>query len=230
MKKSVTISPISAVQFWTVGDRDRVKTDVIYTEWRVLQKEEIRMPRSRLLPTREVARLLELPESTVRWYERQFRGFLPVERTGRGVGWHAEALPILRTIRESFAAGLTREDVAQLLTSGLPKTDPSPATEQTRKTVVAAVMARSQALETIQADLAQLKQDIHHTDLEPFLIRQTEQLTRIERSLNTLPQALQRLEGRIARLEQQMQQWQETPETPESESDRPRWPWPRHKT
>ncbi len=182
------------------------------------------MTSRRLLATREVARLLELPESTVRWYERQFRAFLPVERTGRGVGWHADALPILRTIRESFTAGLAREDVAQILASGLPKTAPSPQTEQARKTVIGAVSARAQALEAIQADLAQMKQDLRHSDLNPFLIRQTEQLTRIEDRLNTLLQALQQLEGRLARLEQQI-----PPTPPGSENEPSRWPWPRRR-
>lgn len=63
------------------------------------------MNKGRLIPTREVARLLELPESTVRWYGRQFHDFLPILRDARDVWWKPEALPIIRTIRESFAAG-----------------------------------------------------------------------------------------------------------------------------
>lgn len=180
------------------------------------------MASRRLLATREVARLLELPESTVRWYERQFRGFLPVERTGRGVGWHAAALPILRTIRASFATGLSREDVAHILASGPPPSEPSSATDRARQTVLAAVTARAHALEAMQADLAQIQRQLPQADLGPFFIRQSEQLTRIEDRLNTLFHTLQQLDGRLARLEPRI------PSTP-PDSEPSRRPWPRRR-
>lgn len=70
------------------------------------------MPSRRLLPTCEVARITGIPESTVRWYQRQFAGFLPATRDARGVWWEPEALAL---IRRNFAAGLSREDVAHVL-------------------------------------------------------------------------------------------------------------------
>lgn len=153
------------------------------------------MAAGRLLSTREVARLLGLPESTVRWYGRQFHDFLPILRDARGVWWNPEALPIIRTIRESFAAGLAREDVAHVLASGLPHTPPSPQAERARKTVIADVAARAQALEALQADVAQLRKGVEN--LAQALTWQTEQWKRQEVLLQTLVQTVQRLEDRL---------------------------------
>lgn len=126
---------------------------------RIARKGGKPMAPGKLLSTREVARITDLPESTVRWYQRQFDGFLPVLRDGRGVWWPPEALPILRTIRESFGAGLAREDVGHVLASVRP--EPTPAETRPRKIVVQSVVDRARALEALQEDVAQIRNDMH---------------------------------------------------------------------
>lgn len=154
------------------------------------------MAPGKLLSTREVARITSLPESTVRWYYRQFEGFLPVIRDGRGVWWPPEALPILRTIRESFAAGLAREDVGHVLASVRP--DPTPAETRARKIVVQSVVDRARALEALREDVAQIRKDMRALPKpEATLTAIIERLARMESSMT-------RMHGQLAQLAEQV--------------------------
>ena len=166
---------------------------------RIAQKGEMPMAAGKLLSTREVARITDLPESTVRWYQRQFDGFLPVTRDGRGVWWPPEALPILRTIRESFAAGLAREDVGHVLASVRP--EPTPAETRARKMVVQSVVDRARALEALREDVAQIRQEVHALPHpEATLTAIVERLARMESSMTRLHGELSKLTEQVAAL------------------------------
>ena len=157
------------------------------------------MAAGKLLSTREVARITDLPESTVRWYQRQFAGFLPVTRDGRGVWWAPEALPILRTIRESFAAGLAREDVGHVLASVRP--EPTPAETRARQIVVQSVVNRARALEALQEDVAQIRKDMRALPKpEATLNAIIERLARMENSMTRLHGELAKLTEDVAAL------------------------------
>ncbi len=157
------------------------------------------MASGKLLSTREVARITDLPESTVRWYQRQFAGFLPVTRDGRGVWWPPEALPILRTIRESFAAGLAREDVGHVLASV--RSEPTPAETRARQIVVQSVVNRARALEALQEDVAQIRKDMRALPKpEATLTAIIERLARMENSMTRMHGELAKLTEDVAAL------------------------------
>lgn len=60
---------------------------------------------------RAIARTLDLPESTVRYYRDQFEPYLPAEGRGRRRRYGEEALRRLRLIAEGFAEGRRREEI-----------------------------------------------------------------------------------------------------------------------
>lgn len=152
-----------------------------------------------LLPTREVARITGVPESTVRWYQRQFAGFLPVTRDARGVWWEPEALALIRTIRENFAAGLAREDVAHVLASSAAHEDRQDS--QARRTVVQAVVDRAQAMEALQVDVAQIRRDVQGLRSPKMALTIIdERLTRVENALTQLNSQVTELTQQVARL------------------------------
>ncbi len=152
-----------------------------------------------LLPTREVARITGVPESTVRWYQRQFAGFLPVTRDARGVWWEPQALALIRTIRENFAAGLAREDVAHVLASSAAHEDRQDS--QARRTVVQAVVDRAQAMEALQVDVAQIRRDIQVLRSSRIVLTTLEdRLGRVENALTQLNSQMTELTHQVARL------------------------------
>lgn len=162
-----------------------------------------------LLPTREVARITGVPESTVRWYQRQFAGFLPVTRDARGVWWDPEALALIRTIRENFAAGLAREDVAHVLASSAAHENRQDT--QARRMVVQAVVDRAHAMEALQADVAQIQRDVQ-TLHGPRMA-----LTIIDERLLRVENAITRLGDQVTQLTQQVAQLVEVSATPPKE-------------
>lgn len=66
----------------------------------------------------ELARALELPESTTRYYRDVFAPHVPVVGTGRKRRYPEEALPVLRFIVDAFANGWTREEIKTALSNG----------------------------------------------------------------------------------------------------------------
>src|SRR5947208_8285610 len=66
---------------------------------------------SRNYTLREIARELNLPESTIRYYRDAFEAYIPAVGMGRRRRYPAEALDILRVIADGFAGNLAREDI-----------------------------------------------------------------------------------------------------------------------
>ncbi len=66
----------------------------------------------------ELARELNLPESTTRYYRDVFSPYVPSVGSGRRRRYPEEALTVLRFIAEAFAAGRTRDEIREALTNG----------------------------------------------------------------------------------------------------------------
>ena len=66
----------------------------------------------------ELARKLEIPESTTRYYRDVFAPYVPSVGMGRRRRYPEEALSVLRFVADSFAAGYTREEIARALAGG----------------------------------------------------------------------------------------------------------------
>lgn len=66
----------------------------------------------------ELARELNLPESTARYYRDVFSPFVPSVGVGRRRRYPVEAVTVLRFIAEAFAGGRTRDEIRDALTNG----------------------------------------------------------------------------------------------------------------
>jgi DNA-binding transcriptional MerR regulator len=77
-----------------------------------------------LLTLRQVADALGLPESTTRYYRDAFLEHLPLVGTGRRRRYPPQAVAVLRSIAEGYAAGLTHEAIATSLDGGAPRPTP----------------------------------------------------------------------------------------------------------
>jgi DNA-binding transcriptional MerR regulator len=63
------------------------------------------------LTLREIARELNLPESTIRYYRDAFVLYIPTVGLGRRRRYPAEALDVFRIITDGYAQNLSREDI-----------------------------------------------------------------------------------------------------------------------
>ena len=75
-----------------------------------------------LLTIAEIAKRLELPESTVRYYRDRFSAYVPALGEGRNRRYRAEALEVLRFVAEAMRAGLPAEEVETALQARFPMT------------------------------------------------------------------------------------------------------------
>lgn len=67
------------------------------------------------LSIREIARRIDVPESTLRYYRNAFAAYIPTVGTGRSRRHPEDAVEIFRTISRFFAAGETRETIRNSL-------------------------------------------------------------------------------------------------------------------
>ncbi len=79
---------------------------------------------------REVARDLDLPESTVRYYRDAFVQYIPTVGVGRRRRYPAEALDLFRIVAHGFAQNMAREDIEARIQNIVPSA-PSQAVTQT---------------------------------------------------------------------------------------------------
>lgn len=68
-----------------------------------------------LLTMADIARTLELPESTVRYYRDRFTEFIPAVGVGRNRRYRPEALDVLRFIADAMKEGMPAEGVRTTL-------------------------------------------------------------------------------------------------------------------
>src|SRR2546425_8849563 len=76
---------------------------------------------------REIARELNLPESTIRYYRDAFALYLPSIGMGRRRRYPAEALELFRVIAESYSQNLNREAIEAKLQEVAPLPAPAQA-------------------------------------------------------------------------------------------------------
>jgi DNA-binding transcriptional MerR regulator len=79
------------------------------------------MPDTPLLTLKQIADALTLPESTARYYRDAFPDLVPCVGTGRRRRYPKEAVAVLRSIADAYAAGRTRREIAALLGAGEPR-------------------------------------------------------------------------------------------------------------
>lgn len=73
------------------------------------------MPDTTLLTLKQIADLLTLPESTVRYYRDAFPDRIPTVGTGRRRRYPRDAVAVLRSIAEGYAAGCSRGEIGAAL-------------------------------------------------------------------------------------------------------------------
>ncbi len=83
------------------------------------------MPETRLYSIAAVARLLEVPESTLHYWKNRFHAHLPSLGEGRGRRFRPEAVEVFRAIAEGLGRGLSVDDVKAELTDRFPVTVPA---------------------------------------------------------------------------------------------------------
>ena len=75
---------------------------------------------------RDIAREVNLPESTIRYYRDAFAAYIPTVGLGRRRRYAPEALDIFRMIVDGFAQSLSREDIEARLQEVLPQVSTTP--------------------------------------------------------------------------------------------------------
>lgn len=74
------------------------------------------MPHAKLYSIAAIAKILDLPESTLHYWKNRFDQFLPAAGEGRHKRFQAEALDVFRTIHELLESGLQVSDAKAELT------------------------------------------------------------------------------------------------------------------
>lgn len=173
-----------------------------------------------LLTIAEIARRLDLPESTCRYYRDRFEEFIPSIGEGRKRRYRPETADVLRTIAEGMNRNLTATEIEDRLSREFPRNiEPvdqsqptTAATQQQQLPSVALFIAllaqQQQALEQVAAALERLSD-------------QQEQTEALRRDLDKLRQELEVRDKRIiTQMREAMQERQNSEPPPK------RWWWP----
>jgi DNA-binding transcriptional MerR regulator len=180
-----------------------------------------------LLTIADIARALDLPESTVRYYRDRFSEFVPSVGEGRTRRYRAEALEVLRCIADAMRARTPAEDVRAALQARFPVTvepqQQSAATQQQSAAAIADVWREiaadtEKALLEIAAETATLRNELraqqqesaamaeeqerrHEQAMEQLCERQERQMQELKAWLeNRLPPAEAKRLGLVARV------------------------------
>ena len=143
-----------------------------------------------LLTIADIARELDIPESTVRYYRDRFAEYIPIVGEGRKRRYRAEAMDIFRTIAEGMKNHLTAEGVENELNDLYPlsvayEMEPQQTTAEPQQRSELAVML-AQALEQQNATIQQVATS------QEELIREVEDLKNELRDSRKLQDALLR--------------------------------------
>ena len=137
-----------------------------------------------------IARELGIPESTVRWYAKHFAAYLPRETVGRQQRFRAEALPVFRTIRESFQTGMSQEEVQLLLEGKVGR--PAAQLLQAREEATAAHRATTAIVREIRDLVGGIRNEVRREHI----------------LWEGIPGELERLHQQVESLTRQMTAWQ----------------------
>ncbi len=132
---------------------------------------------SDLLTMAEIARQLNLPESTVRYYRDRFPEFVPAVGDGRGRRYRPEALDVLQTIADAMREGTPAEDVAAALARQYPITsiDRSNPQQQDRNQPQPTAAARKAIAELIADMVANAENALLEVAAETAALRNQQQ-------------------------------------------------------
>src|SRR5262245_46271126 len=102
---------------------------------------------------RDIARELNLPESTIRYYRDAFTVYLPAWGMGRRRRYPPESLELLRLIAEGYAQNLSREEIeARVQQAAPPTVQGRPAPRMTPSPRAAVPMVNDQMMATMLED------------------------------------------------------------------------------
>ena len=130
-----------------------------------------------LLTVADIAKALNLPESTVRYYRDRFSAFVPVVGEGRSRRYPPEALDVLRYAAELLRSGMPADTVEQNLARRFPinaaaepqqqqdaatQSPPLISPQEQARAMLVAVMQTEMApyLAALQAEVAALRQQV----------------------------------------------------------------------
>ena len=137
-----------------------------------------------VLTNADIARQLDLPESTIRYYRDRFEAFLPIVGEGRQRRYRPEALEVFRVIAETLRSNGTASDVESALSRMFPRAMPTDRKSQQQDAVAQqqpslqlseqlAVVLRQQyeaighqsaAIETLTQEVAELRRQLAARD------------------------------------------------------------------
>ena len=170
---------------------------------------------SDLLTMAEIARQLNLPESTVRYYRNRFPEFIPAVGDGRARRYRPEALDVLRFIADAMRAQTPAEDVKAALQASFPvNAEPqqqTAATQQQTAAVLRELIADVVRATTADTEKALLEVVAETTALRDELRAQQQQTAAaIEVADRHHQEAMERMiEAQEAQM-QELRQWLES--------------------
>lgn len=168
-----------------------------------------------LLTIAEIAKRLELPESTVRYYRNRFAAFIPVVGEGRGRRYRPEALDVLRFIADALRSGAPAEDVETALQARFPMIiepqQQSAATQQQSAAVLRELIAdslRFVAEEAVAPLEKALQNSIAETaTLRKMLAEQQQQTAAAKEEATAAREAVERMRKDAERQHEELRAW-----------------------
>jgi DNA-binding transcriptional MerR regulator len=156
---------------------------------------------------REMARVLDLPESTVRYYRDAFAEHIATVGTGRRRRYPEDALATLRSIADGYAKGRTREEIdAELFGGPTPTRTRPPArmsalqSEELLATVLDGERERREAMWQMARELVRLGEAVERQHLmlgdfaeQPAAAELAEELATLQRELTAERELVERL-------------------------------------
>ncbi|MDQ7832129.1 MAG: MerR family transcriptional regulator [Desulfovibrionaceae bacterium] len=109
------------------------------------------MPDTRLYSIAAMARLLDVPESTLHYWKNRFHDHLPSLGEGRGRRFRPEALEIFRVIAAGLARGLSVDEVKADLAGRFPLNVPAGSAPAAKRPAPAPGLASGPGLEEVAA-------------------------------------------------------------------------------
>ncbi len=165
-----------------------------------------------LLKVSDIAKRLEIPESTVRYYRDRFPQFVPAVGEGRSKRYRPEALAVLRFIAESLRSGLPAEEVETALWARFPVTvepqqQSAAAQQQTAVTPqqASAAILRELLVEAVQA-AAEAQTAALRSEMEARHAAAMEQQTALYQQVGELAATLQQERSEAQQFRSEAQQ------------------------
>jgi DNA-binding transcriptional MerR regulator len=183
-----------------------------------------------LLTIAEIAKHLELPESTVRYYRDRFSAYVPAVGEGRSRRYRPEALAVLRFIADALRAGTPAEGVEAALQARFPVTvepqQQSATTQQQDRSNAAATQQQlgeliadalrstekallevAEETATLRSETQQLRNELHAQQQQTAAAQQ--EAARAAQEAAATREALERLQAAQERQAEALREWLE---------------------